>query len=222
MGNPMGHQVGHFGWHFARLFAQSFAAAHLERIASGPWTPDRLHIGSGKDYRTGWLNVDILPAALPDVILDLGQKQSWPQRLCSDTVGEVDLLPGAVKLIYANNVLEHVPDLPTFMGNCLMLLEEGGRMEIEVPYEHANTAWQDPTHIRAMNEASWVYYADWFWYLGWFEHRFEMASSQWLDAQLKPCQQDQASFMRVTLRKVETSLRERMPQVRYWSCSLPS
>lgn len=198
------------GYADAFVFAQSFAAAHLERIASGPWTPDRLHIGSGKDYRNGWLNVDILPAALPDVILDLGQKQSWPQRLCSDTVGEVDLLPGAVKLIYANNVLEHVPDLPTFMGNCLMLLEEGGRMEIEVPYEHANTAWQDPTHIRAMNEASWVYYADWFWYLGWFEHRFHLQDFAYLDAALKPCGKEGANFMRVTLVKQPTTLAERM------------
>jgi len=147
---------------------------------------------------------------LPNVILDLGQKQSWPQRLHSDTVGEVDLLPGAVKLIYANNVLEHVPDLPTFMGNCLALLEEGGRMEIEVPYEHANTAWQDPTHIRAMNEASWVYYADWFWYLGWFEYRFQLQEFVYLDAALKPCGKEGANFMRVTLVKQPTTLAERM------------
>lgn len=194
----------------AFVFGQSFATAHLERMPSGPWVPERLHIGSGKDYRSGWLNVDILPAALPDVILDLGQKQAWPQRLHSETLGEVDLLPGAVKLIYANNVLEHVPDLPTFMGNCLTLLEEGGRMEIEVPYEHANTAWQDPTHIRAMNEASWVYYADWFWYLGWFEHRFQLAEFVYLDAALRPCGKEGAHFMRVTLVKQLTTLAERM------------
>ena len=54
----------------------------------------------------------------------------------------------------------------------LALLKDGGRFEIEVPYERALTAWQDPTHVRAMNEKSWLYYTDWFWYLGWFEHRF--------------------------------------------------
>ena len=38
-------------------------------------------------------------------------------------------------LIYANNVLEHVPDLPMLMGNALKLLREGGEFSIEVPYE---------------------------------------------------------------------------------------
>ena len=55
-------------------------------------------------------------------------------------------------------------------------------MHVEVPYEGAPTAWQDPTHVRAMNENSWLYYTDWFWYLGWFEHRFAVASSSFLDS----------------------------------------
>ena len=83
-------------------------------------------------------------------------------------------------------------------------------MEIEVPYERAPTAWQDPTHVRAMNENSWLYYTEWFWYLGWFEHRFEMASSQWLDAQLRPSQRGDAAFMRVTLKKIRVSPHERL------------
>jgi hypothetical protein len=33
-------------------------------------------------------------------------------------------------------------------------------------------AWQDPTHIRAFNERSWLYYTDWFWYMGWSDARF--------------------------------------------------
>ena len=79
-----------------------------------------------------------------------------------------------------------------------------------MPYEHAATAWQDPTHVRAMNENSWLYYTDWFWYLGWFEHRFAVEQSGYLDLQLRECAREQAAFMRVTLQKVETTLRERM------------
>ena len=75
----------------------------------------------------------------------------------------------------------------------------GGAFSIEVPYEKALTAWQDPTHLRALNENSWLYYTDWFWYLGWFEHRFEIAKSQWLDAAVQPCAKEGAAFMRVTL-----------------------
>ena len=85
----------------------------------------------------------------------------------------------------------------------------GGAFSIEVPYEKALTAWQDPTHLRALNENSWLYYTDWFWYLGWFEHRFELVKSQWLDANVQPCNKDGAAFMRVTLRKIATTPRER-------------
>jgi len=95
------------------------------------------------------------------------------------------------------------------MTNALALLQVGGAFSIEVPYEKALTAWQDPTHLRALNENSWLYYTDWFWYLGWFEHRFEIAKSQWLDASVQPCAKGQAAFMRVTRKKIATTPRER-------------
>src|SRR5262245_14887139 len=96
------------------------------------------------------------------------------------------------------------------MSNCLALLATGGKLEIEVPYEHAATAWQDPTHVRAMNENSWLYYTDWFWYLGWFEHRFTVHSSSYLGLELREAPRERAAFMRVVLEKVETTPRERM------------
>ncbi len=194
----------------AFVFMQSFAEAHLSSLPSEPWRPTRLHIGSGKDYRPGWLNVDILERAEPDVLLNLAESCAWPLSFQSPVVGPVILEPGSIDLVYANNVLEHVPDLPTLMTNCLTLLRDGGVMEIEVPYEHARTAWQDPTHIRAMNEASWLYYTDWFWYLGWFHHRFHLTEFTYLDAHLKPCEKTVAHFMRVRLTKATTSLSERM------------
>jgi len=42
-----------------------------------------------------------------------------------------------------------------------------------------------------------------------FEYRFELTRSSWLDAKLQPCEQNQAAFMRVTLRKIATTPRER-------------
>ncbi len=38
-------------------------------------------------------------------------------------------------------------------------------------------AWQDPTHVRAFNEKSWLYYTDWSWYLGW-KDRFYLQSME--------------------------------------------
>jgi SAM-dependent methyltransferase len=191
-------------------FAAGFGRGFDEQLrVPGPWRPRAINLGSGKDYKPGWLNVDILDRAEPDLVLDLGRAVALPYEAPTQLGGTVRLEAGSLELIYANNVLEHVPDLPMLMGNALALLKEGGEFQVEVPYEKALTAWQDPTHLRALNENSWVYYTDWFWYLGWFEHRFEMTQSQWLDTGLKPCAKDQAAFMRVTLRKIATTPRER-------------
>lgn len=190
-------------------YAVGYANACESRREPGPWRPKHINLGSGKDYRAGWLNIDVIEQAEPDLVLDLGRPQQWPLAAHGMYAGPVLLEAGKVDLIYANNVLEHVPDLPMLMGNALALLAEGGQFAIEVPYEHAPTAWQDPTHLRALNENSWIYYTDWFWYLGWFEHRFEMTDSSWLDDNLKPCDKSQAAFMKVLLTKVATTPRER-------------
>ncbi|WP_418319366.1 hypothetical protein [Piscinibacter sakaiensis] len=193
--------------------ALALGAGHHTRrtavAAAAPWRPTRLHIGSGKDYKPGWFNVDILSSAQPDAVIDLAQAQRWPLRVDSELAGPVELLAGGLDVVYANNVLEHVGDLPQLMTNCLALLREGGEMQIEVPFERAPTAWQDPTHVRALNEHSWIYYCEWFWYLGWFEHRFRMAQLTYLDGRLAECGIDAAHYMRVKLVKVPTTMAER-------------
>ena len=194
----------------ALAFAAGYQQVHAQGIDRSPWRPTHLHIGSGKDYRPGWLNVDVLEAAQPDVVLDLARPHSFPLHIGSSTAGPVELRPASLRVVYANNVLEHVSDLPRLMTNCLALLQPGGEMLIEVPYERAPTAWQDPTHVRAMNENSWIYYAEWFWYLGWYEWRFQVRQLVFLDAKLAECARESAHFMRVTLAKVATTLAEKM------------
>jgi len=191
-------------------FAAGFGGAHHERRPQGAWRPTRIHIGSGKDYKPGWLNVDVQARAEPDLVLDLSQPLQLPLQALSETAGPVELAEGQVEQVFANNVLEHVGDLPRLMTQVLQLLRVGGRLVIEVPYEHAPTAWQDPTHVRAMNENSWLYYCDWFWYLGWFEHRFAVQASSYLDLELKEAPRERAAFMRATLEKMTTTPRERM------------
>ena len=88
--------------------------------------------------------------------------------------------------ILANDVLEHLPDLVGAMTSCKKLLKSGGEMRIHVPYDLSYGAWQDPTHLRAFNEKSWLYYCDWHWYLGW-EDRFYMTH---LEFRLNPFAQD--------------------------------
>jgi hypothetical protein len=193
----------------ALAFASGYLRGWQQTCTPGPWRPDRLNLGSGRDYRPGWLNVDVVARTEPDLVLDLSRPLALPAVLPGARGGDVLLEADSLERVHASNVLEHVADLPGLMTTVLALLREGGEMEIEVPYERAPTAWQDPTHLRAMNENSWLYYTDWFWYLGWFEHRFELAASQWLDMNHTPASREQAAFMSVVLRKVATTPGER-------------
>jgi len=190
-------------------FAAGYFQGHAKSKPKEAWRPTQINLGSGKDYKAGWLNLDVIDRAEPDLVLDLGKTQEFPIKAKTRFGTDMVLEAGSVDKVYANNVLEHVPDLPCLMTNVLTLLKEGGEIEIEVPYEKALTAWQDPTHIRAMNENSWMYYVEWFWYLGWFEHRFEITHADWLDGQLRSCQKNAAAFMRVRLTKIATSAQER-------------
>ena len=52
-------------------FASGFGGAHHERRPKTPWQPGRINLGSGKDYKSGWLNLDLLARAEPDLVLEL-------------------------------------------------------------------------------------------------------------------------------------------------------
>ena len=190
-------------------FAIGFHGKHQQTMSDEPWRPKHINLGSGKSYQGGWLNLDVAEHSEPDLLLDLSRPIEFPATLQSTTAGSVLLAEGSVERINANNVLEHVADLPVLMTQCLSLLATGGEMCVEVPIERAITAWQDPTHVRAMNENSWLYYTEWFWHLGWFEHRFEATESSYLDLMLKPCVRESAAFMRVVFKKVDTTPHER-------------
>lgn len=140
--------------------------------------PALLNLGSGKDWRDNCLNVDISETFRPDGLFDIARP--IPAGAALDTIrfGRIELRPEMFDAIFANDVLEHIPDLVTAMGNCLMLLKAGGTFHIVVPYDLSLGAWQDPTHLRAFNENSWLYYTDWYWYLGWSEARFDRLSTE--------------------------------------------
>lgn len=139
-------------------------------------SPKILNLGSGKDWRENCLNVDISKHARPDAIFDIACSLEDAPFLQTKRFGQVYLDDNIFDAIVANDVLEHIPDLVKAMSNCLHLLRAGGSFHIYVPYDLSLGAWQDPTHVRAFNENSWLYYTDWYWYLGWTEARFEQLS----------------------------------------------
>jgi SAM-dependent methyltransferase len=125
----------------------------------------KLNLGSGKDWRKDRINADIQPEKKPDWVLDI-TNVPWGDTIVT-RLGTFQVAPGMFSKIIANDVLEHIPDLVKAMTNCKDLLEKGGEMHIHVPYDLSLGAWQDPTHVRAFNENSFLYYTDWHWYLNW-------------------------------------------------------
>lgn len=128
-----------------------------------PLSTSRLNIGSGKDFREDCLNVDVNPDWNPDVAVDMSADVVGC-TYGTTRFGDVRLDPESFELVYALDVLEHVPRLLPLVSNVLVLLRVGGVWRINVPYDLSLGAWQDPTHVRAFNENSWLYYTDWWWY----------------------------------------------------------
>ena len=186
----------------------------------GDKIPLTLHLGSGKDFRQDSFNVDIDAHWQPDALLDFGRPIVFGEPLQTERFGEVRLGENRFETLIANDVLEHIPDLVCAMTNALKLLRPGGEFEISVPYDLSLGAWQDPTHVRAFNENSWLYYTDWFWYLGWTEQRFDLVHSNMsltpLGAEMARKKVDVPSIMR-TPRSVD-SMQVRLRK-RYLSAS---
>jgi hypothetical protein len=131
-----------------------------------------LNLGSGKDRRDDCVNADIRADVGADWVINIcklsyGEIVKWQGK-------EIAIKPFCFSKIIAFDVLEHLPDLVAGMTNCRDLLEMGGEMHIHVPYDLSYGAWQDPTHVRAFNEKSWVYYCGWAYYLGWKGSKFDM------------------------------------------------
>ncbi len=162
--------------------------------------PTRINLGSGRDFRPDWLNIDHSPFWKPDLVLDLNQPFAGIGPLASERFGPVTLAEGRFQEILAQDLLEHLTNLAGAMGSCLKLLAVGGVLRVKVPYDLSHGAWQDPTHVRAFNEQSFTYYTTNYWYMGWTEARFELAALRFnlseLGRELNAAGRDPAEVLR--------------------------
>ena len=85
----------------------------------------RLNLGCGPHYATGWVNVDRVYDETANIRPDIVNPTGRPLLL------EVE----NVERIYLGHVLEHVrwEDVPSFLGECLALLEPGGQIMVVGP-----------------------------------------------------------------------------------------
>jgi SAM-dependent methyltransferase len=164
--------------------------------------PTRINIGSGKDFRADYLNIDISDYWSPDIVGDVSGVflKNGSGIFTTVRFGDITVANDSFDEVIANDVLEHVGDLVATMTNCLNLLRPGGLFNINVPYDLSYGAWQDPTHVRAFNERSWLYYTDWFWYLGWQTHRFRLRGLQFIASPSGQAMSDAGEAKDVVLR----------------------
>ena len=106
----------------------------------------RLDLGSGPHPEPGYRGVDIQP--LPPVgnfKWDL-REFPWPWK------------DSSVEAVHCSHLVEHMVDLVGFMRELYRVCAPGAEVFIKHPYQFNVRAWQDPTHVRCINEVSWFYY----------------------------------------------------------------
>jgi hypothetical protein len=117
-----GHQI------FAARRAENILAAALGLPSSPPPAPSAvprtLHVGSGKDYRPDYFNIDINSAWGPDAVLDFASLSLIGTKV-ETRFGAVTIEEDYFDTLIANDVLEHIPDLSGAMSNALRLYSFG-------------------------------------------------------------------------------------------------
>ena len=164
---------------FNQVLEKTIRAVIGENPLNSPATspaPSRINL-LDRHYLQGHLNIGTDPSTNPDAILDLSLPLKLPATLSSKTWGTTTLSENQLDEIVAVDALARVQQLTQLMDNCLKLLREGGKLTITVPYELSLGAWQDPSHVRAFNENSWLQYTQRFWQIGWLNYRFDITES---------------------------------------------
>lgn len=108
----------------------------------------KINLGSGTDYRKGWINIEVSKDVRADYYLDVAK----------------EVLPfadGSIDHIEAIDLFEHIL-YPIFTFNeCWRVLRKNGTMYIEVPYGGTEDYYKDPTHVRPFIPKTFKYFAEW-------------------------------------------------------------
>lgn len=104
----------------------------------------KINLGSGKDYRQGWINIDVGKNLKTDINCDLSN--GVPLKDCS------------VSEVFASHFIEHIYDTILIMNEVWRVCQNGAIVNIVVPHQSNPLAFADPTHKRIFNEESFKYF----------------------------------------------------------------
>ena len=105
----------------------------------------KLHLGCGHIIKEGWLNHDRIQLPGVDVVHDL-RAFPWPFE------------DGQFDEIYADNVLEHLPNTMATMEEIYRVTKAGAKIFLGVPYWNSYEGWGDPTHERLFSEEKFEFF----------------------------------------------------------------
>lgn len=159
-----------------RYFEQAAATPSLIGNQVGFCTPlpDTLRLKSGFFWRYDNCNLDFNPDFAPDLPLRIDQPIDFDAPLESWRFGRVVLQPAMFKKIVAGDVFNQVVDVHQTLTNCLLLLADGGEVELDVPLDMSYRAWSEIDTRHVFNEQTWQRIIDNWWQYGWLTHRFEI------------------------------------------------
>ena len=104
----------------------------------------KLDLACGQNKTEGYFGIDIAPGDKVDAVVDLEQ---FPWPIESDSAED----------IVCSHYVEHTTDLIKFMDEVYRILKPGGKIKIIAPYYTSIRCWQDPTHKRAISDATFLY-----------------------------------------------------------------
>jgi len=101
----------------------------------------RLNFGCGKNIKKGYINADITPFDGVDEVFDFNV---FPYPFSDNEFDE----------ILADNILEHLDDIPAVMKELHRIVKPGGEVRIIVPYYNCYGACNDVTHKQYFSHLS--------------------------------------------------------------------
>jgi predicted SAM-dependent methyltransferase len=107
----------------------------------------KLNLGSGNDYKEGYVNIDISKTVKPDIVLDISNE---PLPFEDDSC----------EIIEAIDFFEHILYPIPVLNECWRVLKKNGLIIIEVPMAGTNDFYKDPTHVRPFVPETFKYFAD--------------------------------------------------------------
>ena len=107
----------------------------------------RLHLGCGRNYMPGWVNVDIGDVK-KDFYFDLEKCPEKPSVFGDNTFTHM----------YCAHTLEHIKNILPLMEELYRIAKDGCVFIITVPHGSNDAAFEDPTHVRHFFEKSFLYF----------------------------------------------------------------